>query len=81
LMTFTTHADSGKMPGAAITGPLGLALGANPATSIGLNVAAAGVKNARSSTEYLGHESAEQIVSQANSYFSLQGWNATALSS
>ncbi len=46
LLTFTTHADSGKMPGVGITGPAGAAAGgATAAASIGVNVAATGVKN------------------------------------
>ena len=82
LLTFTTHADSGKMPGAGITGPAGAAAGgAAAAASIGINVASTGVKNITSSTAYLTQQSAKQIVSQANSYFSQQGWNPTAPSS
>jgi hypothetical protein len=78
LLTFTTHADSGKMPGAGITGPAGAAAGgAAAAASIGVNVAAGGVKSITSSTSYLTDQSAKQIVSQANNYFSQQGWNPT----
>jgi hypothetical protein len=54
LLTFTTHADSGKMPGAGITGPAG------------------------QPQAYLTGQSAKQIVSQANNYFSQQGWSPTA---
>jgi hypothetical protein len=81
LLTFTTHADSGKMPGAGITGPAGAAAGgAAAAASIGVNVAATGVKNITSSTAYLTDQSAKQIVSQTNNYFSQQGWSPTASS-
>jgi Domain of unknown function (DUF4410) len=82
LLTFTTHADSGKMPGVGITGPAGAAAGgAAAAASIGVNVAASGVKNITSSTAYLTDQSAKQIVSQTNNYFSQQGWNPTTPSS
>jgi hypothetical protein len=76
LLTFTTHADSGEMPGAGITGPAGAAAGgAAAAASLGLNLAAGGVKSVTSSTAYLTDQSAKQIVSQTNNYFSQQGWN------
>jgi Domain of unknown function (DUF4410) len=82
LLTFTTHADSGKMPGVGITGPAGAAAGgAAAAASIGVNVAASGVKNVTSSTAYLTDQSAKQVVSQTNNYFSQQGWNPTTPSS
>jgi len=78
LVTFTTHATSGKMPGAGITGPAGAAAGgAAAAASIGVNVAAGGVKSITSSTSYLADQSAKQIVDQTNNYFSQQGWNPT----
>jgi Domain of unknown function (DUF4410) len=66
LLSFTTHADSGKMPGVAIAGPAGAAA----ATTIGVDVAATGVKNATPSTAYLTDASARQIVSQVNNYLS-----------
>lgn len=82
LLTFTTHADSGKMPGVGITGPAGAAAGgATAAATIGVNVAATGVKNVTSSTAYLTDQSAKQVVSQANNYLSQQGWNPTTPSS
>jgi hypothetical protein len=79
LVTFTTHADSGKMPGAGITGPAGAAAGgAAAAASLGVNVAAGGIKSITSSTAYLAQQSAKQIVDQTNNYLSQQGWNPTA---
>src|SRR5579875_948932 len=78
LATFTTHATSGKMPGAGITGPAGAAAGgAAAAASLGANLAAGGVKSVTSSTSYLADQSAKQIVDQANAYFLQQGWNPT----
>jgi hypothetical protein len=81
LLTFTTHADSGEVPGVGITGPAGAAGGGAAAASIGANVASSGVENFTSSTAYLTGKSAKQIVSQANNYLSRQGWNPTATSS
>jgi hypothetical protein len=79
LVSFTTHADSGKMPGAGITGPAGAAAGgAAAAASLGVNVAAGGVKSITSSTSYLADQSAKQIVDQTSHYISQQGWNPTA---
>jgi len=75
LLTFTTHADSGMMPGVGITGPAGAAAGgAAAATTLGVDVASSGVKSVTSSTGYLVDQSAKQIVSQTNTYFSQQGW-------
>jgi Domain of unknown function (DUF4410) len=79
LLTFTTHADSGEMPGAGITGPAGAAAGgAAAAASIGVNVAAGGIKSVTSSTAFLSKKTAQQVVDQMNNYFSQQGWNPTA---
>jgi Domain of unknown function (DUF4410) len=82
LLTFTTHSTSGRMPGVGITGPAGAAAGgAAAAATIGVNVAATGVKNITSSTAYLTQQSAKQIVDQTNSYLSQQGWSPTSQNS
>lgn len=79
LLTFTTHADSGKMPGAGITGPAGAAAGgAAAAASLGVNLASSGVKNVTSSTGYLADKTSKQIVDQLNNYMSQHGWSAGA---
>jgi hypothetical protein len=75
LADFTTHADSGYMPGAGITGPAGAAAGgATAAASLGVNVAAGGVKNFTSSTGFLADKTATQITDQISSYYAQQGW-------
>jgi hypothetical protein len=77
LMDFTTHADSGYMPGAGITGPAGAAAGgAAAAASLGVNVAAGGVKNVTSSTGFLADKTITQIVDQISAYYSKQGWGS-----
>ena len=75
VMDFSTHADSGYMPGAGITGPAGAAAGgATAAASLAVNVAAGGVKNITSSTGYLADKTTTQIVDQVSAYYSKQGW-------
>jgi hypothetical protein len=82
LITFSTHSTSGKMPGVGITGPAGAAAGgAAAAATIGVNVAATGVKNITSATAYLAQQSAKQILDQTNNYLSQQGWSPTAQNS
>jgi Domain of unknown function (DUF4410) len=77
LMEFTTHADSGYMPGAGITGPAGAAAGgATAAATLGVNVAAGGVKSVTSSTGFLADKTAKQITDQISGYYSNQGWRA-----
>jgi hypothetical protein len=75
LMDFSTHADSGYMPGAGVTGPAGAAAGgATAAVSLGVNVAAGGVKNFTSSTGFLADKTATQITDQVSAYYVQQGW-------
>ena len=77
ILEFTTHADSGKMPGVGITGPAGAAAGgATAAASLGVNVAASGVKNITSSTGYLADKTSTQIVDQMSQYYQQQGWGS-----
>lgn len=75
VMDFSTHADSGYMPGAGVTGPAGAAAGgATAAATLGVNLAAGGVKNVTSSTGYLADKTSAQIVDQVNGYYAKQGW-------
>jgi hypothetical protein len=77
LIDFATSADSGYMPGAGITGPAGAAAGgAAAAASIGVNIAAGGVKNITSSTGYLVDKTTDQIVEQMVNYYNRQGWSS-----
>ena len=75
VMDFSTHADSGYMPGAGVTGPAGAAAGgATAAATLGVNLAAGGVKNVTSSTGFLADKTAKQIVDQVSGYYAKQGW-------
>ena len=77
VLSFNTHADSGKMPGVAVTGPAGAAAGgATAAATLGANVAANGAKSYTSSTGYLGDKTAQQIVDALVQYFQQQGWSS-----
>jgi len=77
VLSFTTHADSGKMPGVIATGPAGAAAGGSTAAAtLGANVAMGGVKTYRSSTGFLGDKTAEQVVETLQNYFTQQGWPA-----
>jgi len=77
LLDFATSADSGYMPGAGITGPAGAAAGgATAAASLGVNLAAGGVKNYTSSTGYLVDKTSDQIVQQMVNYYNRQGWSS-----
>jgi hypothetical protein len=77
LIDFATSADSGYMPGAGITGPAGAAAGgAAAAASLGVNIAAGGVKNVTSSTGYLVDKTTDQIVQQMVNYYNRQGWSS-----
>jgi hypothetical protein len=77
ILDFATSADSGYMPGAGITGPAGAAAGGTAAAvSLGVNVAAGGVKNITSSTGYLVNKTSDQIVEQLTNYYNRQGWSS-----
>jgi hypothetical protein len=77
VMNFSTHADSGYMPGAGITGPAGAAAGgAAAAATLGVNVAAGGVKSVTSSTGFLADKTTAQIVDEVSAYYAQQGWGA-----
>jgi hypothetical protein len=77
VMDFSTSADSGYMPGAGVTGPAGAAAGgAVAAASIGVNIAAGGVKSYTSSTGFLVDKTTDQIVELVTAYYNRQGWSS-----
>jgi hypothetical protein len=78
VLEFTTHADSGKMPGAAVMAPVGAAAGAGAAATVGVNAAAGGVKSVTSSTGFLADKTATQVVDRLTSYFAQNGWASQA---
>lgn len=75
LMQFSTHADSGKMPGVAVTGAPGAAAGgAAAAASLGVNMTMNAVKGYRSSMGSLGRMTANQVIEHLNQYFAQHGF-------
>ena len=76
VMAFTTHADSGKMPGAAVTAGAGAAAGGSAAVIGGANAALGGAKTYTSATRYLAEKTSDQIVKSIIQYYSQQGWGA-----
>jgi hypothetical protein len=76
LLDFTTHADSGHMPGAAVMAPAGAAAGAGAAAVAGTNVAMGGAKTYTSATGYLADKTADQIVDSVTKYYAQQGWSS-----
>jgi hypothetical protein len=78
VMEFGTHADSGKMPGAGVMGPAGIAAGGATAAVVGTNVAAGAAKSYTSATSYLADKTATQIVDQVTAYYTQQGWNTAS---
>lgn len=75
ILDFTTHADSGSMPGAALTAPAGAAAGgAAAAASMAANLAGGAAKTYTSSSGYLAKKTADQSVNYMSQYFGQQGW-------
>lgn len=75
LLEFKTHADSGAMPGAAVTGAAGAAAsGGMTAGAAAANMAVSGVKGYRSQVEEMTARSADQAVAYLSQYFAKQGW-------
>ena len=80
LIDFNTHADSGKMPGAAVMGPAGAVAGGSAAVVVGANAAVGGAKSYTSTTGYLADKTATQIVDVITKYYTQQGWAPAAAS-
>jgi hypothetical protein len=75
LLEFETHADSGHMPGAAVTMGAGAAAqGGATAGMAAANVAVGGVKAYRSAIEQMAANSGEQAAAYLSEYFGRQGW-------
>jgi hypothetical protein len=75
LLEFKTHADSGEMPGAAIT--MGAGAAAQGAVTGGMaaaNVAVGGVKAYRSAMGAMASRSADKAAVYLSKFFADQGW-------
>ena len=74
VLAFSTHADSGKMPGAAVMAPVGVAAGGGAAAVAGVNAAVGGAKTYSSSISSLAKKTSEQIVKTVTDYTARAGW-------
>lgn len=74
LLVFSTHADSGSMPGALVTGGAGAASGAAAGAVVGANMAMGAAKSYRSTMEAMTGRNVEQAVAYLSEYFWRQGW-------
>lgn len=74
LLEFETHADSGSMPGAAVTAGAGAAAGAGAGAIVGVNAAIGGAKSYRSSMGVMTSKSVGQAADLMSEYFGRQGW-------
>jgi hypothetical protein len=74
LIAFDAHGDSGNMPGVAVMGPAGAAVGAGTAAIIAANAAMGSVKTYKSASAQQAKEMAEKIAVQLARYFAQQGW-------
>ncbi len=75
VLEFATNADSGTMPGAAATVPVGTAVPIG--LSLGLSaggVVAAGVNGNSSDVVRMAAASADQAVRYLSEFFAKQGW-------
>lgn len=74
LISFDAHADSGNMPGAAVTAPISAANEASTAAMVATNVASGGIKNYKSDSARQAKKMAENVAAQLATYFAQQGW-------
>jgi len=75
IMNFATQANSGSMPGAALTAPAGAAAGGTAAAvSLGMNLAGGAAKTYNSAMSVMAQRSAKQAVAYMSQYFASQRW-------
>jgi hypothetical protein len=75
VVDFQTHADSGAMPGAAVTMGAGAAAqGAVTGGMVAANVAATGIKGYRSGIDAMAGRSADKAADMLSQIFGREGW-------
>ena len=74
VLAFKTHADSGKMPGAAVMGPAGAAAGGGAAVVVGANAAMGAAKGYTSSMGVFAAKTSKEILKSLTNYFTQIGW-------
>jgi hypothetical protein len=75
VLEFTTHSDSGKLPGAAPMLGAGAAVqGGIAAGTVVANAAVSGVKTYKSDVARMAAASGDQVVRYLSEFFAQQGW-------
>ena len=75
LLEFDTHADSGSMPGAIVTGPAGAAAAGGLTVGVAAaNIGVGAIKSYRSAMGQMTSRSIEQAVNFLSEYFFRHGW-------
>ena len=75
LLEFDTHADSGSMPGAIVTGPAGAAAAGGLTVGVAAaNIGIGALKSYRSAMGQMTSRSVEQAVNFLSEYFFRHGW-------
>ena len=75
LLEFETHADSGSMPGAIVTGPAGAAAAGGMTVGVAAaNVGVGAIKSYRSAMGQMTSRSVEQALDFLSEYFGRHGW-------
>ena len=75
MLEFSTHSDSGKLPGAAPAFGAGVAVqGGVTAGMVVANAAVSGVKTYKSDVARMAAESGDQVVRYLSEFFAQQGW-------
>jgi Domain of unknown function (DUF4410) len=75
LLEFDTHADSGSMPGAIVTGPAGAAAAGGLTVGVAAaNIGIGALKSYRSAMGQMTSRSTEQAVNFLSEYFFRHGW-------
>jgi len=75
LLEFTTHSDSGKLPGAApLLGAGAVAQGGMTAGMVVTNATVSGVKTYKSDVARMAAASGDQVARYLSEFFARQGW-------
>ena len=75
VLEFTTHSDSGKLPGAApMLGAGAVAQGGVTAGTVVANAAVSGVKTYKSDVARMAASSGDQVARYLSEFFAKQGW-------
>jgi hypothetical protein len=75
LLEMETHADSGKMPGMIVTGPVGAAAAGGLSAGVAAtNIGIGAVKSYRSAMGQMTSRSVDQAVNLFSEYFARAGW-------